>query len=139
MASCADNTKTPSIVPTPVADAPKVGADQDEHGCKGSAGYIWSVVKNECIRIFESGIRLDPKAADLDQTTSAFIVFKSETDDLEAELYLPGTKGSTLLKKGADNGAGIWKNDAYTLSQWKGMYTLSDKDNKTLYQGPSVR
>jgi hypothetical protein len=119
---------------TPVA-APMVGGDSDEHGCKGSAGYTWSVVKNECIRIFESGIRLDPQAADLDKTTSAFVVFKSETDEAQAELYLPSQKASILLAKDKKDDRGKWTNPDYILTQWKGMYTLENSKKKVLYQG----
>ena len=119
----------------PVVEPPIVGGDSDEHGCKASAGYTWSVVKNECIRIFEAGIRLDAKAADLDKTTSTFIVFKSETDEAQAELYLPSEKKSILLAQDKKNGAGKWTNETYVLTQWKGMYTLEDSHKKVLYEG----
>jgi hypothetical protein len=115
-----------------------VGADSDEHGCKGSAGYTWSVVKNECIRIFEAGIRLDAKAADIDKTTSAFVVFKSENEEAQAELFLPSSKTSILLAQDKKNGAGKWANKDYVLSQWKGNYTLEDSNKKVLYQGAAV-
>ena len=48
-----------------------VGGDRDKHGCIGSAGYQWSEVQQDCIRVFEKGIRM--KAVDGSQ--SAFIVF----------------------------------------------------------------
>lgn len=32
------------------------GSDKDNHGCIGSAGYIWSISKNKCIRPFEEGV-----------------------------------------------------------------------------------
>ena len=34
-----------------------VGGDSDAHGCIGSAGYQWSVLKKECIRAFELKIK----------------------------------------------------------------------------------
>lgn len=117
---------------------PIVGNDQDDHGCKASAGYQWSVLKNECIRIFETGIRLNPQAPGLDQTTSAFAVFKAEDDDQQVELFLPGQSGSMLLNRVADDGAGTWKSDTFILTQWRGMYTLEGKSGTTLYQGPAV-
>jgi hypothetical protein len=132
--ACTGNKANPEQQPT----APLVGADQDEHGCKASAGYQWSSLKNECIRIFESGIQLDPKAADLDPSTSAFVVFKSDTDDAQAEVYLPGEPTSRLFAKAPDNGAGTWKNGNLTLSQWKGMYTLQDDKKQTLYEGAAA-
>lgn len=116
-----------------------VGNDRDEHGCIGSAGYTWSVVKNECVRLFEVGIRLNAKAENLDKTLSAFVVFKSDSDDAQAEIFLPGQKGSLLLKKVKKEDAGTWKNDAYTLKQWKGMYMLDDAKGKALYEGSAAK
>jgi hypothetical protein len=115
--------------------APMVGNDKDAHGCKGSAGYQWSVIKNDCIRIFESGIRLDAQAKNLDKTLSAFVVFKSDTEDDKVELFMPNSKTSIILKKVGKNDAGTWKNKQYTLTQWKGMYSLENSSKKLLYQG----
>jgi len=36
-----------------VADRPVVGGDRDEHGCIGSAGYMWCAPKDKCLRIWE--------------------------------------------------------------------------------------
>jgi hypothetical protein len=124
-----------SFAQTTVVPAPMVGNDSDAHGCKGSAGYQWSVVRNECIRVFESGIRLEPKAAQLDKNLSAFVVFKSDTDDSKAELFLSSSKTSIMLSKVGKNNAGTWKNKQYTLTQWKGMYSLENNKKKLLYQG----
>ncbi len=124
--------RPPSVSPQPV-----VGADRDEHGCKGSAGYRWSLVRNECIRIFEAGIRLNAKAPGLDTTFSAFVVFKSDTEDEQAELFLPGQE-PLLLDRVADSGAGTWKRDTLVLTQWKGMYTLDGGKQQTLYQGAQL-
>lgn len=137
--SCAENPKTP--VPVPAPEAPKVGADVDAHGCRPSAGYTWSEIKGECIRVFESGIRLDAKAQGIDTTTSAFIVFKSVDEDAKVELFMPGdaTSQMLVLDKSADQGAGTWKSTKYILKQWKGMYTLEDANGKTLFQGSAVR
>ena len=134
-ASCADKPKPAETVKTEkLPEVPMVGGDSDAHGCKGSAGYTWSVVKNECIRIFETGIRLDAKAKDLDKSLSAFVVFKSDEDDDKAELYLPNEK-TCILDREKKNGAGKWENDKYVLTQWKGMYSLEDKKKVLLYQG----
>jgi hypothetical protein len=113
---------------------PTVGGDSDKHGCIGSAGYQWSELRGECIRLFEAGIRLDPKAKDLNQTTSAFIVFKTVDEDAKVELFLPGEKAVLLPKVGKDD-AGTWKNKKYVLKQWRGMYSLENSSKKLLYQG----
>ena len=124
---------------TPIVESPMVGNDKDEHGCIGSAGYSWSIVKNECIQIFNSGIRLDPQAAHLEKTMSAFAVFKSDTDNAQAEIFLPNEKKSVILTKVGKENAGEWKNDIYVLKQYKGMYMLEDNKKALLYQGPAVR
>ena len=141
MSACTEVPKKEAVkTETALPPSPAItGADSDEHGCKGSAGYSWSVVKNECIRIFEAGIRLDAKAADIDKTTSAFVVFKSDTDEAQAELYLPSSKISILLAQDKKNEAGRWANKDYVLSQWKGYYTLEDSKKKVLYQGAAVK
>ncbi len=142
LSACAEQKTKSDMEQTPkteIPDAPMVGGDMDEHGCKGSAGYSWSVVKNECIQIFNSGVRLDPKAADLEKSLSAFIVFKSDTDDAQAELFLPAEKKSILLTKEGKEGAGTWKNEGYVLTQWKGMYSLEDNKKMLLYQGAAVK
>jgi hypothetical protein len=39
--------------PTTGCGENRVGADRDEHGCIGSAGYTWCQVKNKCLRTWE--------------------------------------------------------------------------------------
>lgn len=114
-------------------ETPIVGNDADEHGCRASAGYQWSAIKNECIRLFESGIRLDPKDASLDQTLSAFVVFASDADQAKAEVYLPGEKAPRLFQ--AQGGAGTWKHEQYTLTLQEGTYSLTGGNQKLLYDG----
>jgi hypothetical protein len=127
--------------PTPVVEAPAaptVGDDKDEHGCKASAGFTWSALKNECIRLFESGIRLDPQEGVADKTVSAFLVFKSEEDDEKGEVFMPGERTPRMFVKQANNkegDAGTWKSGSFTLRYWRGMYMLEDATEKVLYQG----
>ena len=137
-AACSTSEPKATEPATEEVAPPIVGGDVDEHGCKGSAGYQWSVLKNECIRIFEAGIRLDPKDASLDKTLSAFIVFKSEDDDAKAEVFMPGEKSSRMFEKqpqSPEGGAGAWKSGDLTINDWKGMYMREDANKKGLYQG----
>jgi hypothetical protein len=126
--ACTQNTPVPS-------NPPAAGGDQDEHGCKGSAGYTWSALRNECIRLFESGIRLHAEAKSLDTTMSAFVVFPQDGSDAKAEVYLPGYPKGFMLTKITQEGAGSWTGDTLTLNYWKGMYMLEGKSGVVLYQG----
>lgn len=115
-----------------------VGNDKDSHGCIGSAGYTWSALKNECIRLFEAGIRLDPQVAIADKTVSAFVVFKAMGDDKKAEVYLPGEAAPRMFAKQANNmygDKGTWKGGELTLRLTSaGKYLFEDAKGTALYQ-----
>lgn len=96
-----------------------VGADVDEHGCKGSAGYVWSQLREDCIRIFEEGITLLP--VEIDESEPVFAAFVLYDDEkTQVELFLPSDKESILLKKSADD---YFENDVYSF----------DDKNQVLY------
>ena len=80
-----------------------VGNDKDEHGCIASAGYTWSEVQQNCIRLFESGIRLEAT----DGKSSAYIVFSP--DSLKAELFFSnGTPNEILNRRSLPAGGYAW-------------------------------
>lgn len=124
------DAESTSGVDTTEAQAPTVGNDRDEHGCIGSAGYQWSQIKNECVRLFEVGIRLNPAgAAGVDTTTSAFVIFKD--DNSVAEVFMPTAKDATLLNK-QDVKGHVWSSGALSLSHDEKGYSLKEGD-KLLY------
>lgn len=77
-----------------------VGGDVDKDGCKGSAGYSYSLAKRKCIRIWEDGSRFDPYVSG-DGTpvseTPAFVVLSE--DQSKAEIFFGGTDRPILLDK----------------------------------------
>ena len=74
-----------------------VGNDSDNHGCKGSAGQTWSVLKNDCIQVFNEGTRLNPiNAKDGEAIISAFILFNDNQS--KAELFI-GNQPNVILNK----------------------------------------
>ncbi len=69
------------------------GADQDAHGCKGSAGFTWSPVRGECIRIFEAGLGFEPDPAPTQGAVlAAFVVLAPAQGETvkAAEVFVPG-------------------------------------------------
>ncbi|MEW5675926.1 hypothetical protein ABGT15_06395 [Flavobacterium enshiense] len=93
-----------------------LGADKDENGCVASAGYMWSELRKNCIRVFEEGYRLAPfnnqaEANEEDneqETLNAYVIFNEDKDT--AELFLPNEKESVLLEnEGTTYGKGEWK------------------------------
>ncbi|MBN8685320.1 MAG: hypothetical protein J0L99_21930 [Chitinophagales bacterium] len=130
--ACNQSATTP-VVNTPPAPQP-VGGNKDANGCLSAAGYQWSALKKECIRLFEQGIRLDAKAKGMDNTVSAFIVFKSAQDEQQAELFLPGKGKSILLQRNANEGNPEWAADTFRLYRWKDVFVLKGKTDQTLYE-----
>ena len=102
------------------------GADRDSHGCIASAGYTWSKVRQDCIRIFEDGISLND-AANPNATLSAFAVFS--TDNKQAELFLPKHKSSIVLNQNNSH----WTDKNYDLLRKNGKLILLKK-NKEAYR-----
>ena len=143
-ASCSNDTKTQATTGPTSADSvgnamatdstaiPMVGSDVDAHGCKGSAGYTWSSVRKDCIQLHQDAIRLEDQGENGSKTVSAFVVVAD--DDRMAELFYPGAPEPFLMKQVPDSGAGTWRYGDYTLTQWKGMYTL-ELGKQTIFQG----
>lgn len=94
-----------------------VGGELDAHGCLPAAGYAFSVVRNGCIRVFESGVAVvDPGAR---PGFSSFVVFG--TDGERAEVFLPDVSGSrVLVRRGR-----IWSDGGFSLWLERGEWVLS--------------
>ncbi|MEI7508399.1 MAG: hypothetical protein WCJ62_02935 [Flavobacterium sp.] len=110
-------------------DSTIIGADKDENGCLASAGYTWSKLNKECVRIF-TGIQLNPanNVNTDDETLCAYVLFNEKAD--KAEVFLPDEKSFILSrsKQGMP-----WIKDDYQLISKNG-YILT-KAGATLYSG----
>lgn len=104
-----------------------VGGDSDAHGCKASAGYTWSALKNECVRLFEVGTKLAHAEDGKTYSTVAYVIF----DGNKAELFLDTQKEPILLERKAEDEP--WINGDLRLLPEK-KYVLK-KGNKILYTG----
>ncbi|URM35098.1 hypothetical protein [Flavobacterium anhuiense] len=104
-----------------------VGGDSDSHGCKASAGYTWSVLKKECIRVFENSTRLNHAEDGKAYSTVSYVIF----DGNKAELFLDTQKESIILERKSEGDS--WINGDWQLIPWKG-YVLK-KGEKILYTG----
>jgi len=120
-----DEAKIPEAK-TDTIQKPIVGADKDEHGCKTSAGYTWSQLSGECVRIFEKGTRLDPFENTDGAVMSAFVIFKND----EAEVFIQ-TQKPMILRRRAEGEPFV--NGKWQLIPWKG-YVLKN-DGKILFTG----
>jgi len=112
-----------------------LGTVKDAHGCVTSAGYKWSQLRKECIRPLEEGYRLNTieELKGEETATSAFVIFEQDGGD-RAELFLPNTDESTLLKR--ENKNSPYKDANWTLEQQKN-YSLK-KNGQLVYAGAEI-
>ena len=104
----------------------RLGGDRDRHGCIGSAGYTWSVLRRECVQVFEVGQRLNPTEQNPNEAViSAFVILNA--DKTKAELFLPNEKQSIILTKKGN----VFSHEKYQYSDEKNLISLK---GKTIFQ-----
>ncbi|UMQ43012.1 hypothetical protein MKS83_04810 [Chryseobacterium sp. Y16C] len=115
---------------------PVVGGDKDVHGCKGSAGYTYSQLRNDCVRVFEQKIKLKEVNSDKSYTTSTAVIFSKNMS--KAEIFIPdGSSNSIILDR--QGKSKIWKSgkhikESYVLVPYKKTGYQIKKDNVVIYQ-----
>lgn len=113
---------------TPKEETKKVvGGDVDTHGCKPSAGYTWSSLKKECVRLFEVGTKLAHAEDGKTYSAVSYVIFEGN----QAELFLDTQKEPILLERKSEGDS--WTKGDYQLIPWKG-YVLK-KSGKIIYTG----
>lgn len=115
-----------------IKDTTMVGADQDENGCLASAGYTWSKVNKECVKIF-NGIQLNPAKdqTNEDMVLCAYVLFNENGD--QAEVFLPNEESIVLTK---DSKGKVWIYKDYQLVPKNGY--VFRKGNEDLYIGDGI-
>ena len=108
-----------------------VVADKDENGCLASAGYIWSKVNKECVKVF-TGMQLNPTSnlENEDETLSAYILFNE--DGNQAELFLPKETSSLVLTQ--ESKGKPWVFEDWKLIKESAGYSLKKAD-KPMFSG----
>ncbi|MET3537480.1 hypothetical protein [Chryseobacterium limigenitum] len=116
--------------------AQKVGGDRDVHGCIGSAGYTYSQIKNECVRVFEQKIKLNEVSTDKSYSTRTAVIFSKNMQ--KAEIFIPdGSAKSIILDR--QGKSKLWKSgkqikDSYVLVPYKKTGYQIKKDDVVIYQ-----
>jgi len=112
------------------------GGDKDVHGCIGSAGYTYSQIKNDCVRVFEQKIKLKEVDSDESYTSMTAIIFSK--DMKRAEIFIPdGNAKSIILNK--EGKSKMWKSgsyikETYVLVPYKKSRYQIKKGDVVIYQ-----
>lgn len=112
-----------------------VGNDKDEHGCRASAGYTFSVIKNDCIRLFEQEIQLNEVNPEGTSTSLSAVIFSE--DKTKAEVFIPDSKSGIILIRKGKEGKYVWKKGKLSLTQKDKRYFLK-KSNKLIFSSAAV-
>lgn len=133
LGACSPKT-SPITGPEPVeAPAPEpnpedgiTGNDRDEHGCIATAGYEWSQLRNECIRVFEVGMMLDPAGS------SSSVCYLVSGSGGIWEAYMVEVDGSIILQRQGEGWAS--EDKSFTLVKLdSSVFELRDSSGKLLY------
>lgn len=128
LAGCgnAGNKKTASVAEDSVQTA-MVGNDKDEHGCIASAGYTWSEVKKDCIRLWEQGVRMH--GVD-DTKQDMFLVFSPDSAQVELFFAEEGMPNEILDRRKLPAGGYVWNvedDDTKNVRLENGAWTVSQR------------
>ncbi|PQA90816.1 hypothetical protein B0A69_18950 [Chryseobacterium shigense] len=115
---------------------PVLGGDRDVHGCIGSAGYTYSQIKNDCVKVFAQKIKLKEVGSDKSSTSMTAVIFSK--DMKKAEIFIPydNAKSIILAREGKSK---IWKSgshikETYVLVPYKKTGYQIKKDDVVIYQ-----
>lgn len=77
------------------------GAGLDHRSCQGSAGYIWSTVRQSCLRLFEAGLAFAPDPPPVGSSIHlAYVVLAPSAGGaiVRAEVFVPGEDSPISLE-----------------------------------------
>lgn len=96
-----------------------IGGNKDEHGCLTAAGYTWSELRRDCIRIFEDGVRADDPS--LQPSLASYAVFAA--DSSRVEVFRPSPFRNEIL----DRKGGVWQGKTCKLYRTGNRWELRGK------------
>ena len=85
---------------------PVVGADRDAHNCIASAGYTYSAVRGECVRLWEVGTALMPVVQIEEPVLAAYVV--QDESGKEAEVFIPGFEQGVVMNRVENSDIPTW-------------------------------
>ncbi|WP_223605478.1 hypothetical protein [Chryseobacterium sp. OSA05B] len=116
--------------------SPVLGGDRDVHGCIGSAGYTYSQIKNDCVKVFAQKIKLKEVGSDKSSTSMTAVIFSKDMKRAEVFISEGAAKSIILEREGKSK---IWKSGSYIKETYvlvpykKAGYQLK-KDDVVIYQ-----
>ncbi|KMQ64696.1 hypothetical protein ACM46_10645 [Chryseobacterium angstadtii] len=116
--------------------SPVVGGDKDVHGCRASAGYTYSQIKNDCVKVFAQKIKLKEVSSDKSSTSMTAVIFSK--DMKRAEVFIPDQSAKSIILN-REGKTKMWKSgshikESYVLIPYKKTGYQIKKDDVVIYQ-----
>ncbi len=96
-----------------------IGGNKDGHGCLSAAGYTWSELRRDCIRIFEEGVRADDPS--LRPSLASYAVFAADSG--RVEVFRPSPFPNEILDRKGD----VWQGKTCKLYRTGDRWELRGK------------
>ena len=116
LAGCGNSREKNAAAAAETEKTEIVGDDKDEHGCIASAGYTWSEVQKDCIRLWEKGVRL---ASVDDAENTLFIVFSPDSTQVELFFSEEDAQNEILDRRSLPAGGYAWKMTIRRTCAWR--------------------
>lgn len=120
--------KTLTLIYVPKDTVRLVGVANDAHGCNAAAGYTWSEVRQNCIRLFEDGVKFAASNGQ-DSTLAAYVVFAA--DSLKAEVFMPENEVHPVLdRRELPKGGYTWNqedDDTFNVRMLNGKWVIEQR------------
>ncbi|MEG1556405.1 MAG: copper resistance protein NlpE N-terminal domain-containing protein [Bacteroidales bacterium] len=110
------------------------GTDRDVNECIASAGYTWSEVQKNCIRLFEQGVRME--ASD---EKCCYLVFAKDSTEVEI-FFSDGRQNEILNRKSLPKGGYVWnvkEEDAKNVRYANGKWCIEQRGMEIFSQAPN--
>lgn len=95
-----------------------IGGQRDRHGCLDTAGYTWSRLRQQCIRVWEQGISVEDPVKP-DEWAGSYAVFSKDGE--KVELYLADSPDDHPILEKQD---GVFWNHDFRLEKHQGTWHL---------------
>lgn len=136
--SCKDtepnNKDTENEKLSDTSDSIVAGSGTDEHGCLGHAGYTWSVLEEDCVRLFEIAFALQP-VNNPDNESAILVAYTIFSQDgTRAEVFFPDEQESKVFIRMGDDKPWIyedWKliaDEGYSLKKGNTVVYVGDAE-----------
>ena len=129
LAGCGNSREKNAAAAAETEKTEIVGDDKDEHGCIASAGYTWSEVQKDCIRLWEKGVRL---ASVDDAENTLFIVFSPDSTQVELFFSEADAPNEILDRRSLPAGGYAWNmedDDTKNVRLENGKWTVGQRGN----------